>query len=130
MKMIGRYKVLRCLTLCRISDWTNSSNLHTPRDVEGRWQTFSSVKFPSLRSYYDELRLLLKKECHNNDSIVYHSYTDYMYKPMNKYSVACFGIRFQKPYNNVHSQILGFRSQFQIPSLRFQYQLTVGCIWR
>jgi hypothetical protein len=28
-----------------------------------------------------------------------------MYKPMNKYSVACFGIRFPKPYNNVHSQL-------------------------
>ena len=43
-----------------------------------------------------------------------------MYKPMNKYSVACIDIRFPKPCNNVHSQILVFRSQFQIPSLRFQ----------
>jgi hypothetical protein len=31
-----------------------------------------------------------------------------MSKPMNKYSIACIGIRFLKPYNNVHTQILGF----------------------
>ena len=34
-----------------------------------------------------------------------------MYKPMNKYSVADMLIRFPKPYNNIHIQILGFRSR-------------------